>query len=270
MSTPAHATLARPRLVSDTLTMFRRSLLHNVRNPTGPILSIVGGMVILLLFVYVFGGTLGAGLIAGGTRSDYLAYIAPAIMLMGAVGIMQMIAVWIAMDMTEGIVARFRTMAIARSSVLAGHAYSGVVLVIIAAAPLLGFAVLLGYRPHADALQWLALAGLIVLIGIALSWLAVAFGIATRRVENASNLPLIVLILPMVSSGFVPVHSFPGWLQGFAQHQPFTPVINTIRGLLAGKTTTSDVLWAIGWLVAVTVVGYAWSLWLYQRRAAGR
>jgi ABC-2 type transport system permease protein len=270
MSTSTQATLARPRPVSDTLTMFRRSLLHNVRNPTGPILAIVGGMVILLVFVYVFGGTLGAGLIRGGTRSDYLAYITPAIMIMGAVGIMQMISVWVAMDMSEGIVARFRTMAIARSSVLAGHMYSGVVLVIVSTAPLLGFAVLLGYRPHADGMQWLALAGLVVLIGIALSWLAVAFGLASRRVENASTLPLIVLILPMVSSGFVPVESFPAWLQGFAQHQPFTPIINTIRGLLAGTQKASNAAWAIGWLLAIAAVGYVWSMWLYRRRTTGR
>ena len=158
MTTTTNTTLARPRLVGDTVTMSRRNLLHNVRNPTGPILAIVGGAVILMLFVYVFGGTLGAGLIPGGTRSDYLAYIAPAIVLMGAVGIMQMIAVWISMDMSEGIVSRFRTMAIAPSSVLAGHACSGVVLVIVSTVPLLGFAMLLGYRPHADGLQWLALA----------------------------------------------------------------------------------------------------------------
>ena len=250
--------------------MFRRNLLHNVRNPTGPILSIVGGAVILLVFVYVFGGTLGAGLTVGGTRGDYLAYITPAIIVMGAVGIMQMIAVWIAMDMSEGIIARFRTMAIARSSVLAGHAYSGIVLVVVSTVPLLGFAVLLGYRPHADGLDWLALAGLVLLMGIALSWLAVAFGLAAGRVENASYPPLLVLILPMVSSGFVPVDSFPGWLHGFAQHQPFTPIIDTIRGLLAGTAAASDAAWAIGWLLATAVVGYGWSLWLYRRRTSGR
>lgn len=270
MSTNAPAAVARPQRVSDTLTMFRRSLLHNVRNPTGPVLAIVGGVVFLLLFVYVFGGTLGAGLVVGGTRSDYLAYITPAIMIMGAVGIMQMIAVWVAMDMTEGIVARFRTMAIARSSVLSGHMYSGVVLVFVSTAPLLGFAVLLGYRPHANGVQWLALAGIVVLVGVALSWLAVAFGVVVRRVENASNLPLLVLILPMVSSGFVPVESFPGWLQGFAKHQPFTPIINTIRGLLAGDPSGGDAVWAICWLVAIAAVGYVWSLWHYRRRALGR
>ena len=129
---------------------------------------------------------------------------------------------------------------------------------------------LLGYRPHADGLEWLALAGLVLLIGIALSWLAVAFGLVTRRVENASNLPLIVLILPMVSSGFVPLDSFPTWLQGFAEHQPFTPIINTIRGLLAGTPETSDAMWAIGWLLAIAIVGYVWSLWLYQRRTTGQ
>jgi ABC-2 type transport system permease protein len=270
MSAATQPALASPRRVSDTLTMTRRNLLHNVRNPTGPILAIVGGMVILLLFVYVFGGTLGAGLTVGGTRGDYLAYITPAIVVMGAVGIMQMIAVWIAMDMSEGVIARFRTMAIARSSVLAGHDYSGVVLVVVSTAPLLGFAVLLGYRPHADGLQWLALAGLVLLIGIALSWLSVAFGLASRRVENASTLPLLVLILPMVGSGFVPVDSFPGWLQGFAHYQPFTPIIDTIRGLLAGTPAGSDAVSAIGWLLAIAVVGYMWSLWLYRRRTTGQ
>ena len=270
MSTPAQRTLAQPQPVSDTLTMFRRSLTHNVRNPTGPILAIVGGMVILLLFVYVFGGTLGAGLTTGGTREDYLTYITPAIILMGAVGIMQMIAVWVSMDMSEGIVARFRTMAIARGSVLAGHACSGVVLVLVSTAPLLGFAVLLGYRPHADGVHWLGLAGFILLLGISVSWLSVAFGLVSRRVENASNLPLVVLILPMVSSGFVPVDSFPTWLRGFAEHQPFTPIINTIRGLLAGDPAAGDAAWAIAWLLAIALVGYAWSLWLYRRRTTGR
>jgi ABC-2 type transport system permease protein len=270
MSTVTHTALARPQWFSDTLTMFRRALLHNVRNPTGPISAIAGGIVILLLSVYVFGGTLGAGLVPGGTREDYLDYIAPAIVLMGAIGIMQMIAVWVATDMSEGIIARFRTMAIARSSVLAGHAYSGVVLVIITIAPLLGFAVLLGYRPHADASQWLAVVGFALLLGIAVSWLSVAFGLVPRRVENASTLPLIVLILPMVSSGFVPVASFPAWVKGFAQYQPFTPIINTLRGLLAGTPRASDVAWAIGWTFAIAIVGYVWSLWLYRRRAAGR
>ena len=109
-----------------------------------------------------------------------------------------------------------------------------------------------------------------LLIGIALSWLAVAFGLASRRVENASNLPLIVLILPMVSSGFVSEDSFPAWLQGFAQHQPFTPIINTLRGLLDGSPETSDSLWAIGWLLTIAVVGYVWSGWLYRGRTSGR
>jgi ABC-2 type transport system permease protein len=252
------------------MTMFRRALLHNVRNPTGPISAVVGGIVILLLSVYVFGGTLGAGLTPGGTREDYLDYITPAIVLVGAIGIMQMIAVWVATDMSEGIIARFRTMAIAHGSVLAGHAYSGVILVIITIAPLLGFAVLLGYRPRADASQWLALAGFALLLGIAVSWLSVAFGLVPRRVENASTLPLVVLVLPMVSSGFVPVDSFPTWLQGFARYQPFTPIINTLRGLLAGNPQADDVAWGTTWTIAIAVVGYAWSLWLYRRRASGR
>jgi ABC-2 type transport system permease protein len=99
-----------------------------------------------------------------------------------------------------------------------------------------------------------------------LSWLAVAFGLFTRRVENASYLPLVVLILPVVSSGFVPVDSFPGWLQPFARHQPFTPIIDTIRGLLVGAPISSDAAWAAGWLLAIAIVGYVWSMSLYRRR----
>ena len=216
--------------------------------------------VILLLFVYVFGGTLGAGLIAGGTRSDYLAYITPAIVLMGAVGIMQMIAVWVAMDMSEGIVARFRTMAIARSSVLAGHAYSGIVLVIVSTVPLLGFAVLLGYRPHADGMQWLALAGLIA----ADRHRAV---LARRRVRArhppGGERQQPALDRPHPADGeqrFRPRGLLPrAGCKDSPSYQPFTPIINTIRGLLAGNPAASDAVWAIGWLLAIAVVGYVWS-----------
>ena len=246
-----------PRPFSDTMTMLWRNILHNLRAPSGVITVIGVPLIFLLLFVYVFGETLGAGLMTGGTRDEYLAYITPAILLMAAASATQMIAVWISMDMSEGIIARFRTMAIARSSVLAGHVYGGTILITVSIAALLGFALLLGHRPQADALDWLALAGLVVLVGFALAWLSVALGLAAKRPDTASNLPLLLMILPL-----------PGWLQGIAEYQPFTPIISTIRGLLADTPEGRDAAWAVGWSIAIAVIGYVWSLWLYRRHAA--
>jgi hypothetical protein len=169
---------ASPQPFSDT--MLWRNILHNLRAPSGVITVIGVPLIFLLLFVSVLGETLGAGLMTGGTRDEYLAYITPAILLMAAASATQMIAVWISMDMSEGIIARFRTMAIARSSVLAGHVYGGTILITVSIAALLGFALVLGYRPQADALDWLALAGLVVLVGFA-TRLAVGRVRARRR-----------------------------------------------------------------------------------------
>ncbi len=255
---------ASPRPFSDTMTMLWRNLLHNVRYPSGPITVVGVPLIFLLLFVYVLGQTLGAGITTGGTREQYLAYITPAILLMAAASAPQMIAVWVSMDMSEGIVARFRTMAIWRGSVLAGHALGGAILITAAVTVLLGVTLLLGNRPQAGVLDWLAIVGLIVLVGFALSWLAVAFGLAAHRPDTASNLPLLLMLLPLLSGGFVPVESLPEWLQGFAQYQPFTPIVSTIRSLLAGDAEASDAAWAVGWCLAITLLGYAWSLWLYR------
>jgi hypothetical protein len=139
---------ASPQPFGDTMTMLWRNILHNLRAPSG-VITVTGiPLIFLLLVVYVFGETLGAGLMTGGTRDEYLAYITPAILLMAAASATQMIAVWISMDMSGGIIARFRTMAIARSSVLAGHVYGGTILITVSIAALLGFALLLGYRPQ--------------------------------------------------------------------------------------------------------------------------
>jgi ABC-2 type transport system permease protein len=259
---------ASPQPFSDTMTMLWRNILHNLRAPSGVITVIGIPLIFLLVFVYVFGETLGAGFTAGGTRDEYLAYITPAILLMAAASATQMIAVWISIDMSEGIIARFRTMAIARSSVLAGHVYGGTILITVSIAALLGFALLLGYRPQGDALDWLALAGPVVLVGFALAWLSVAFGLVAKRPDTASNLPLLLMILPLLSGGFVPIESLPGWLQGIAEYQPFTSIISTIRGLLADTPKGSDAAWAVGWSIAIAVIGYIWSLRLYRRHAA--
>ncbi|HXD61208.1 MAG TPA: ABC transporter permease [Lacisediminihabitans sp.] len=257
-------------VVADSITMLRRNLLHMIRYPGLSMFTILGPVVFLLLFVFVFGGTLGAGLPGvdpAGGRAAYLAYVLPGILVLTIAGSAGGTATTVAMDMTEGITARFRTMAISRAAVLAGHVLGNTIQAIIAVALVLGVGLAVGFRPSAHAIDWLAAAGIIVLVSYATSWLAVAMGMQSKSVETASNLPLLLVILPMLGSGFVPTGSMPDWLQGFAQYQPFTPFIETLRGLLLGTPLGWSPLLAIGWCVAITIVGYAWSMLIYERKS---
>jgi ABC-2 type transport system permease protein len=257
-------------VVGDAITMLRRSLLHILRYPGLSMFTILGPVVILLLTVFVFGGTLGAGLPGvdpEGGRDAYLAYVMPGILLITIAGTVSGVAITVAMDMTEGITARFRTMAISRASVLAGHVIGNTLQAIIAVALLLGVGLLVGFRPTTGPLEWLAAGGLIVLIAFALSWIGVAMGMQSKTVETASNLPLILTVLPLLGSGFVPTGSMPEWLQGFAQYQPFTPFIEAIRSLLLGTPLGANLWLAIGWAVVIGIGGYIWSLALYNRKS---
>jgi ABC-2 type transport system permease protein len=257
-------------VVADSVTMLRRNLLHIVRYPGLSMFTILGPVVILLLTVFVFGGTLGAGLPGvdpTGGRDAYLAYVMPGILLITIAGTASGASITVAMDMTEGITARFRTMAISRAAVLAGHVLGNTIQAIIAVALVLGVGLLVGFRPTAAPLEWLAAGGLIVLISFAISWIGVAMGMQSKTVETASNLPLILTILPLLGSGFVPTDSMPGWLQWFAQYQPFTPFIETIRGLLLGTPLGWNPVLAVGWCVVITTAGYAWSMAIYERKS---
>ena len=257
-------------VVADAITMLRRNLLHMVRYPGLSVFTILGPVVILLLFVFVFGGTLGAGLPGvdpAGGREAYLAYVLPGILAITIAGGAGGTATTVSMDMTEGITARFRTMAISRSAVLAGHVLGNTIQTMIAVALVLGVGLLVGFRPTAGPIEWIAAIGLIVLIAYAISWLAVAMGIQAKSVETASNLPLLLVILPMLGSGFVPTESMPAWMQGFAQYQPFTPFIETVRGLLLGTPLGWNPVFGIGWCVVIVVAGYAWSMVIYERKS---
>lgn len=263
-------TTRQSHVVTDAITMLRRNLLHIVRYPGLSVFTILGPVVFLLLFVFVFGGTLGAGLPGvdpAGGRAAYLAYVMPGILLITIAGTAGGIATTVSMDMTEGITARFRTMAISRAAVLAGHVLGNTIQAIIAVALVLGVGLAVGFRPTAGPTEWLAVAGLIALISFAISWLGVAMGMQAKSVETASNLPLLLVILPMLGSGFVPTESMPGWMQGFAQYQPFTPFIETIRGLLLGTPLDWTPVLAIGWCVVITVAAYAWSMVIYERKS---
>lgn len=253
--------------VRDSNTMLRRNLLHARRYPSMTLNLLLTPVMMLLLFVYIFGDAMSGG-IGGGSahRTAYLAYIVPGILMMTIGSTVIGTAVSVATDMTEGIIARFRTMAIHRGSVLVGHVV-GSVLQSLASVVLVGaVAVAIGFRSKdATALTLLAAFGLLVLVALALTWIAVGMGLASPNAEGASNTAMPLIVLPLISSAFVPIHSMPGWFQPIAEYQPFTPAVETLRGLLLG-TQIGDNWWiAIIWCVALTALGYRWSSALFNR-----
>ena len=258
-----------PLVLTDSATMLRRNLRRMRRYPS--LTFFIAGMpvVFLLLFVYVFGGTLGAGLghVSGG-RDAYIAYVVPGILLVTVAGAAQGTAISMAMDMAEGIVARFKTMAIARTSVLTGHVVGSVIQSMLAITIVMVAAVLIGFRSTTGPIEWVAAAGLLAMAALAVSWLSVALGMAPNNVETASNLPMFLIILPFLSSGFVPTESMPDGLSWFAEHQPFTPLIEAVRSLLLGTPMADSGLLAIGWCVVISVVSYVWARRLYDRDPA--
>jgi len=263
--------MARPTtsyVVRDSVTMLRRNLLHWLRYPSLAIMLVAQPIVFLLLFVYVFGGTLGAGLPGvpgGGDRGDYLVFITPGILIMAVASVALGTAIEVALDMTGGIIARFRTMDIAKVSVLTGHVLGAVVKTVFAVVVTLAFAVLLGYRSEAGAGSWIVALALLLLMAFALTWLTVGLGLAADSVETASNTPLFLVMLPFLSSAFVPTAAMPWGLRHFAEYQPFTPMIDSLRALTSGTEAGWDLWLAIGWCVLIAIVGYLWSKRLFTR-----
>ena len=260
MTTLTHA-------LGDSATMVARQLRHMQRYPSMTLTLMGMPVVFLLLFVYVFGGAMGAEG-AAGNRADYANYIAPGIMLITVASAAQGTAISVAMDMTEGIVARFRTMAIARVSVLTGHVVGSLIQAMLTVAVVTAVAVLIGFRPSAGPAEWMAAVGLLALVSFALTWLSVALGLVAKTVESASNLPLPLVFLPFLGSGFVPTETLPAGVRWFAEYQPFTPVIETLRGLLTGTEIGSSGVQAIAWCLAIALASYLWAKKLYNRDPA--
>jgi ABC-2 type transport system permease protein len=246
--------------------MLRRNLRRMQRYPSMTLVLVAIPAIVLLLFVYVFGGTMGAGLggISGG-RAEYANYVVPGILLLSLASGATSTAIGIAMEMTEGIIARFKTMAIFRPSVLTGHVLGSVIQMMLSLAVLIGVALVVGFRPNATLLEWLAAAGILLAIGFAITWLSVALGLAAKTVEGASNLPMPLILLPFLGSGFVPTESMPTPVEWFADYQPFTPMMETVRGLLLGTAIGNNAWLASAWCVAITVVGFVWARRLYNR-----
>lgn len=253
-------------VLRDTTTMLRRNTRRMLRYPVAP--AVVAGVpvVLLLLFVFAFGDTLGAGI--GGPsagRSDYVNYVFPGILMIAIASSPQVTAIAVAMDMKEGIVARFKTMAIARASVLNGHLVANTIQTIACLILVVGVGLAIGFRPNANAAEWLAATGLMVAITVAVTWLAVGMGLYSKTVEGASNLPMPLMLLPFLSSGFVPTEGMPSGLAWFAEHQPFTPMTDTLRGLLLGTPIGNDWIISLAWCAGMGLVGYLWSRKLYDR-----
>ncbi|MFJ8253265.1 ABC transporter permease [Streptomyces sp. NPDC094466] len=247
--------------VRDSSTMLRRNLLHARRYPSLTLNLLLTPVMLLLLFVYIFGDVMSAGIgDGGGGRSAYIAYIVPGILLLTVGSTVVGTAVSVSTDMSEGIIARFRTMAIHRGSVLIGHVVGSVLQSVLSVILVGAVAVAIGFRStDATPVEWLAAFGLLVIFSAALTWVAVGMGLISPNVEAASNNALPMVLLPMLSSAFIPVETMPGWFQPIAEYQPFTPVIETLRGLLLGTGIGHNGWLALGWSLGLVVLGYLWS-----------
>ncbi|GAA3219286.1 ABC transporter permease [Actinocorallia longicatena] len=249
--------------LDDLQTMVGRVLKHTTRNPSTLIMTILLPLIVLLLFNYGFGGALDTG----GVK--YIDYVVPGIILMGAGYSASAIAVAVNADMSEGIIDRFRTMAISRASVLSGHVigstlrtFVGIVLVVV-------IALAIGFRPTTDAVRWLAAVGLVLLMLYAVAWLAAGIGLSAGNASGAASMASLLSLLPFLSGAFVPTSTMPGWLQVFTANQPMTHIEDTLRGLLM-DTSVGDHGWiSILWLVGIALVGYLWSRSLFNKKTAG-
>jgi ABC-2 type transport system permease protein len=253
-------------VLADSATMLRRNLIHALRYPSVTLIVAVIPIIFYLIFVYVFGSTLGNGLPGTpGGRDAYIAYITPGVLLFGVIGGAQSTAIAVSMDMTTGIISRFRTMSIPRSAVLAGHVIGAVIQTMLMLLAVFGVALLTGFRPTTGPMEWLLAFGLLALASFALSWLSTGLGLVANSVEAASNTPMPLILLPFFGSGFVPTASMPDVVRWFAEYQPFTPINETLRGLLVGTEIGWSGPIAVAWLLAISFASFLWALRLYNR-----
>jgi ABC-2 type transport system permease protein len=255
--------------VRDSATMLRRDVRHALRFPMITISGMSVPVVLMLLFVGVFGHALRAGLGAAAPEGGrYIDYLAPGIVVMTVGAAAATTAVNVCQDMNEGIIARFRTMAISRTSVLTGQIMGSLIRTMISGALVVAVAIGLGFRPTATPLEWVAAAGVFAMLTLALTWLTVAFGLQAKTPAGANSLSLIPEFLPFISSAFVSPAVMPAGARWFAQHQPFTAVIETLRGLLTGTPIGTSAATAAFWCAGIAAVGYLWARARYNRNPA--
>jgi ABC-2 type transport system permease protein len=242
------------------LTFVGRGLRHTIRNVDSLATSLALPVLIMLMFVYVFGTAID-------TPADYVDFVVPGIILLcagfGAAGT----AVGVCQDKVGGVVDRFRTLPIRSSAVLTGHVVASLVRNLVSTAVVIGVALLVGFRPDATPVEWLAAVGLVALFVLAITWLSAAVGLLARSVEAANAMSFVVMFLPYLSSAFVPTDNLSGGLRAVAENQPVTPIVDTLRGLLIGTPVGADGWVALAWCVAMLVGSFAWASWLFRRHS---
>jgi ABC-2 type transport system permease protein len=254
MSTTTSAPLA------DSSIMLRRNFKHIVRNPVTVFNGALMPVLLMLMFVYVFGSAFKVG-------ERYIQYATPGMILLAITYGLSGTAVSVNSDMAKGIINRFKVMNVSRGAVLTGHVVATVASIAIAVAVIIGMAVALGFRTPATPLEWLGAIGIILATAFAASWLAVALGIAAKTPESAGMTVVPLILLPFLSSAIVPADQMGQGFRQFAEYQPFTPIIESVRGLLAGTPSAGYAAAALGWCAGIAIVGYLWSRATFSRRA---
>ena len=250
------------RMLSDTAALTGRSLRHIMRSPDTIITTTVMPIAFLLMFVYVFGGAIDTGSV------PYIDYLLPGILLITIASSIAYTAFRIFMDMTSGIFERFQSMPIARSSVLWAHVLTSLVASTISVVVVVLVALVMGFRSGAGLLAWLAIAGILVLFTLALTWLAVIAGLSAKTIDGASAFSYPLIFLPFVSSAFVLTATMPGPVRAFAENQPVTPIVDTIRDLYTQQPVDSGIWVALAWCLGILVVAYGLAMAAYRRRTA--
>ncbi|GAA1375594.1 ABC transporter permease [Catellatospora chokoriensis] len=245
---------------SHSLVMLRRNFRHIARNPTSVFNAVLMPIILMLMFVYMFGDAFDVGV-------DYIDYATPGLMLLAVCYGLGATATSVNSDMTKGIINRFKVMDVSRGAVLTGHVVASVLTNVVAIAALLGVAFLLGFNPSASPLDWLGVAGVVVLLGFAAGWITVALGLSAKSPETAGLAAVPLVMLPFFSSAIVPAEKMGPGLRQFAEYQPFTPIIETMRGLINGAPDSTDVILAVSWCVVIALVGYLWARATFMKRA---
>jgi ABC-2 type transport system permease protein len=245
---------------SNSTVMLRRNVKHITRNPTSVFNAVLMPILIMFMFVYMLGDAFNVGV-------DYIDYATPGLMLLAVCYGLGSIAVSVNSDMTKGIINRFKVMDVSRGAVLTGHVIAGVLTNLLAIAALVGVAFLLGFSPSASVFDWLGVIGLLVLLASAAGWLTVALGLAAKSPETAGVAAVPLILLPFFSSAIVPADKMGPGIRQFAEYQPFTPIIETLRGLLNGAPSTGDAITAVAWCVGIALVGYLWARATFNKRA---
>lgn len=247
--------------LGDTAVLTGRSLRHILRSPDTIITTAVTPIALMLLFTYVFGGAIDLG-----TQESYIDYMLPGILLITIASGIAYTAYRLFLDMQGGIFERFQSMPIARPSVLWAHVFTSLVAILVSIAVVIGVALLMGFRTGASVLVWLAVIGILILFTLALTWIAVIAGLSAKTVDGASAFSYPLIFLPFISSAFVPTESMPGPVAWFAENQPVTAIVDTMRSLFAGQPVGTDIWVALAWLVGILVVAYGFAVAIYRRK----